>query len=131
MKVTEIESSPNDPIESGVITDFQGCEPNRALITDTEILAALLEYRELARAHTILAQVGTLTGLAALGPREIKAMHLAPLELSRILAQVDLAARTIGKGYRKPTLATDLPCDSPGRLPFPATPSLLLHHSND
>lgn len=71
------------------------------LLSDQQILAALLEPIDLARAEFILEAAGSLQNLAAMGPLETRALGLMGDELRRVELQIEFANRVQAKVQRQ------------------------------
>lgn len=67
------------------------------LLSDQQILAALLEPIDLARAEFILEAAGSLQNLATMGPLETCALGLTEGELRRVELQIEFVARVQGR----------------------------------
>lgn len=67
------------------------------LLSDQQILAALLEPIDLARAELILEAAGSLQNLATIDPMEGRSLGLTECELRRVELQVEFADRVQSK----------------------------------
>ena len=73
------------------------------LLSDQQILAALLEPIDLARAEFILEAAGSLQNLATMGPLETRAMGLTEEELNRVEHQIEFVSRILARAKRPGT----------------------------
>ncbi len=72
-----------------------------ASLSDTQVLAALLQEQSLLRAESLLREAGGLDLLDRMGPLEFAALGLQQEEIIRLMVATEFAARAIRRGRRR------------------------------